>query len=352
MAPIIKVLIGAFVPFFGTVLGAGMVFFLKGSMKPRLQKALLGFAAGFVLATGAIALREILDTVIRAEEDVERVCVYPILASVPDMTLPGKGSKYYGYGKVFAENKRESVIMGKGIGFAAGEAYKLLRTKLQFSFVGEADCRVIGLSGALGGEGKSLTAVNLACALSELGKRVVLMDCDMRCPSLAEKLNLEEASGLSSYLTGQSALEALIRRCDIGENEFSVIPAGQVPPNPVELLSSAQMKRALDELRRANDYVILDLPPVGEVADAMAVARETDGMLLVVRQNDCDRTALENAVRQFEFVEAKILGVVFNCVKENNGGHYNRIYRVKNRKRGYGEYGRNDRSEQSKETGK
>jgi Mrp family chromosome partitioning ATPase len=110
-----------------------------------------------------------------------------------------------------------------------------------------------------------------------------------------------------------------------------VITAGQNPPNPIELLSSDRMKKALELLRKTYDYVILDLPPVCEVSDAMAVAKETDGMLMVVRQNYCDRLALAEFVRQFDFIDARTLGVVFNCADEHGigygKGYYKRYYK-------------------------
>jgi capsular exopolysaccharide synthesis family protein len=120
-----------------------------------------------------------------------------------------------------------------------------------------------------------------------------------------------------------------------------VITAGHNPPNPVELLSSDRMKNALTIMRGAFDYVILDLPPVGEVSDAMAIAKETDGILLVVRQNYCDRVVLAEAARQFDFINAKTLGVIFNCTSEHSGkygkGYYKRYY--KRYYKGYRSYG-------------
>ena len=317
------------------------------------KNTVVGFLLGFVLSVGMIALREIFDITIRTEEDVNQVCKHPILAAVPDMTASGKGGSYYGYGSsrskkgkyttTAQQNKR--AIMGPHISFAAAEAYKLLRTKLQFSFADENDSHVIGLSSALSGEGKSLTAVNLAYTLSQLDKKVLLVDCDMRRPTLAEKMGLLKQPGLSNYLTRQSSLDELIQLCELknGENAFHVITAGQNPPNPVELLSSERMKKALNAMREAYDYVILDLPPVGEVTDALAIAKETDGVLLVVRQNYCDRNALSDAVRQFDFIQSKTLGVVFNCTSEHGGnygkGYYKRYYK------GYGRsYENNDRS--------
>lgn len=172
--------------------------------------------------------------------------------------------------------------------------------------------------------------------MSELGKKVILIDCDMRRPTLAEKLNIQKAPGLSSYLTGQSDLSSLVQWCgsQAGEKSFRVITAGQNPPNPSELLSSERMREGLRILRQEYDYVILDLPPVGEVSDAMTVTGETDGILLVVRENYCDRLVLADTVRQFECIEAKILGVVVNCANENVGKYgksyykkyYNRYY--------------------------
>ena len=320
----------------------------------------IGFMLGFMLTVGVIALREIFDITIRSEEDVTQACKHPILAAVPDMTASSKGSAYYyGYGSSRSKKSKAAAaghqtkrsVMGPNISFAASEAYKLLRTKLQFSFADENDCHVIGLSSALSGEGKSLTAVNLAYTLSQLDKKVLLVDCDMRRPTLAEKLGLQKQPGLSNYLTRQSSLEELVQPCEmeIGENSFQVITAGQNPPNPVELLSSERMKKALETMRKEYDYVILDLPPVGEVTDALAVTKETDGMLLVVRQNYCDRNVLSDATRQFEFINAKTLGVVFNCTSEHSGkgyykGHYKRYYK-RYYSKGYGRsYENNDRS--------
>ena len=317
------------------------------------MNTLVGFLLGFVAMVGIVVLREIFDITIRTEEDVSQVCKHPILAAVPDMTASGKGGSYYGYGSsrskkgkyatTAQQNKR--FLMGPNISFAASEAYKLLRTKLQFSFADENDCHVIGLSSALSGEGKSLTAVNLAYTLSQLDKKVLLVDCDMRRPTLAEKMGLLKQPGLSNYLTRQSSLDELIQLCELknGENAFHVITAGQNPPNPVELLSSARMKKALNAMRGAYDYVILDLPPVGEVTDALAIAKETDGMLLVVRQNYCDRNALSDAVRQFDFIQSKTLGVVFNFTNEH-GGNYGKGYYKRYHKQYGRNYENNDRS--------
>lgn len=308
------------------------------------KNTMIGFLLGFILTIVAIALQSIFDVVIRTEEDVVQSSGLPILTAVPDMNVSSKsGSHYYGYGSernvtknVYATGKqspKHTSLIGGNVGFTASEAYKLLRTKLQFSFAGETGCRVIAVSSAMSGEGKSLTAINLAYTLSELGERVVLIDCDMRRPTLAEKLKINKKPGLSSFLTGQSSLTDLLQYCGIADDEkaFHVIAAGQNPPNPIELLSSAKMDAAIQTLRNHYDYVILDFPPIGEVSDALTVAQKVDGMLLVVRQNYCNRIALSDTIRQFEFVNMKILGVVLNGTTENQGQYGKKYYKQSGR---------------------
>ena len=307
-----------------------------------VNNTLIGFVVGLVAVVGAIVLKEIFDIKIRTEEDITLSCNHPILAAVPDMTAPSKGGYYYyGYGyrrrnsKAVLGSPEDPKLIGAEISFSASEAYKRLRTKLQFSFADEGTSRVIGISSALSGEGKSLSAINLAFTLSQLNKKVVLIDGDMRRPSLATKLSIEKTPGLSGYLSGQHPIDVLIQKCGLNgeEDAFDVVVSGRNPPNPIELLSSEKMLKMLDYLRKKYDYIILDLPPVGEVSDALAVAKITDGMLLVVRQHYCNRIALSDTVRQFAFVDAKILGVVYNCASENSRnygyrkGYYKRYYR-------------------------
>ena len=287
-----------------------------------LLNTMVGFLAGFMLSIAIIVMREILDVTIRAEEDIQRSCDHPVLAAVPDMTAHSKGG-YYSRDRRRRPggNEKETVLVGAGISFAASEAYKLLRTKLQFSFVDDKQCHILGVSSAMAGEGKSLSSVNLAYSLAQLEKRVLLVDCDMRRPSLNAKLPIQKTPGLSNYLTRQVKLEEMVQKFTSADVGFDVIAAGRNPPNPIELLSSKRMLELLEKLRGSYDYIVLDLPPVGEVSDALVAAKLVDGILLVVRQNYCDRRALSNAVEQFSFVDTRVLGVVLNCTTEN-GFHY------------------------------
>ena len=301
------------------------------------KNAIIGMAIGFILSAGFIALREIFDLTIREESDITDITKYPILAEVPDMKAPSKGGYYYDNGKKkrkYGYYKPDSAkdgdkgsktkLFGEDISFAASEAYKLLRTKVQFSFADENDCHVLCTTSALAGEGKSLSSVNLACSLAQLDKKVVLIDCDLRRPSIALKIGVQKSPGLSEYLTRHVHSDDIIQKFSSGSSiEFDVIPAGKIPPNPMELLSSARMEKIINKFKEVYDYIILDLPPVEEVSDALVAAKLADGILVVIRQNYCNRLAVENAVKQLEFVNAKILGIVYNATSDNGfGGKY------------------------------
>lgn len=299
----------------------------RPSSPSNTKNTFLGMIVGLLISVGIIVIREILDITIKTEDDITHCCDYPILAAVPDMMENTKGG-YYSYGGGVKESSGKNKIIGDGISFAASESYKLLRTKLQFSFVDEINCPIIGVSSAMAGEGKSLSSINLAFSLSQLEKRILLIDCDMRRPSIGAKLRIQKAPGLSNYLTGQNEMDDVIQRYSTESKEsFDVIVAGINPPNPIELLSSTTMKNALEVLRERYDYIIVDLPPVGEVSDAMVAAKFVDGILLVVRQDYCNTASLNSAVSQFEFIESRILGVVMNCVSEKSGKYGKKYYK-------------------------
>lgn len=307
------------------------------------NNAFVGIAIGFGLSAGIIALYVMFDLTIRTDEDITQVCKHPILAEVPDMTAPTKGGYYYANGKKKkkygaygkTQSKGENVsLFGENISFAASEAYKLLRTKIQFSFADENDCHVLCTTSALAGEGKSLSSINLACSLAQLDKKVLLIDCDLRRPSIAKKVGIQRAPGLSDYLTRHVHSGDIVQSFANGNStKFDIVAAGRIPPNPMELLGSARMEKIVNKFKDVYDYIILDLPPVEEVSDALVAAKLADGVLMVVRQDYCNRAAIENALKQLEFVNAKVLGVIFNATYEDgigrkyyNGKYYGKKY--------------------------
>lgn len=210
--------------------------------------------------------------------------------------------------------EEEKKTFGEGLNFASAEAFRLLRTNvlfaLPFSSLAEGQtCRVIGLTSSLSGEGKSTTALNLAYVLAETGRKVLLIEGDMRLPTITTRLGLEKKAGLSNLLVGMCREEDVVRPSGIQENLW-LISAGETPPNPTELLGSGRMGSAVKTLGKDFDFIILDLPPVNEVSDALVVSRLTHGMIMVVRQNYATRSSVAEAMRQLNQTNVKLLGFV------------------------------------------
>lgn len=211
--------------------------------------------------------------------------------------------------KALAEQQE---ILANKLNFASQEAYKLLRTNLMFSTCDEEKCKIIGLTSALRGEGKSTTAINLSYVLAEANKKTLLIEADMRLPRIQRLLQFQETVGLSNVLAGVNKLKEAIR-CGVFWDTLSILPSGEIPPNPSELLSSMKMKHILSTLAEDYDYIIIDLPPITAVSDGLAISTLLSDMIVVVRPDYCDRHALADAMRQMEFLNVKILGFVMNC---------------------------------------
>jgi len=229
--------------------------------------------------------------------------------------------------------EREHMI-ASNMSFAAMESYKLLRTNLLFSFSGSEGARVIGMTSSFRGEGKSLTSVNLAYTLAVSGRKVLLIEGDMRLPALASRLGLRTSPGLSNLLVGVSnnTIQSFYVKEEKNANTvFDVLVSGDVPPNPSELLGSNHMQSLLATLRNHYEYIILDLPPVTAVTDALVACKLVDGMVVVVRNNRATRRSLAETIRQLKLVDAHILGFVFNGASDSGTGYYKgkKYYRYK-----------------------
>lgn len=206
--------------------------------------------------------------------------------------------------------------------FMMREAYKALRTNVAFSLPGN-DAKCIAVTSGSRGEGKSYNSVNLAISFAQIGKKVILLDCDMRLPTVASKLGIKAKPGLSDYLVGQAELEDILRRDVEG---VDVIPAGNIPPDPTGLLESVQLEELMTQMREYYDYIIIDLPPVNTVADAAIVSRCIDGFLLVVRHGNTVNKDITEMLRQLRMVGAKILGFLYNDVPVEGKRYYYRYY--------------------------
>lgn len=221
------------------------------------------------------------------------------------------------------QGSREQIC--ENLNFAAKEAFKRLRTNVIMSF-GEEDtgCHIIGVTSAQPSEGKSTVSVNLAYSLAELGKRVLLVDADMRRPSINIKLGMTLAPGLSNLLGSTNSISAALQKYSSSTSKaaFNVIPGGDIPQNPSELLNSKRMEQLLSALSSAYDYLIIDLPPVGAVTDAVSISKKTDGMIVVMRENNCPRSVLSDCIDQLKFAHVNILGFVINGALEGAGKKY------------------------------
>jgi capsular exopolysaccharide synthesis family protein len=190
----------------------------------------------------------------------------------------------------------------------AAEQYRQLRTRLSHA-EGATALRTILITSPQKGEGKSVTAANLALTMAqELQRRVVLVEADLRKPSLQQLFGLPAGAGLADYLSGACELREAMKF--LPDHNLTVIPGGTAPANPAELLGSTAMRRLLDQLRSRFDRVILDTPPVLPLADVAVLAPIVDGTLLVVRAGVTPKPAIENALRAFD--SSHLLGVVLN----------------------------------------
>ena len=234
-----------------------------------------------------------------------------------------------------ARNNKKSMFMPndpktlhKNLEFTATEQYKILRANLSFTIPENVKCPVIGVTSSIRGEGKSTTAVNLSYVLAENGKKVLLIDGDLRIPSIAKKMGIESTPGLTNLLMRFESRQLVSFQSSILENWY-IIPAGNIPPNPSELLGSAKMEKLLEILSEEFDYIIIDLPPVNIVSDALAISRYITGMILVVREEYTEKKELEACSRQLELSNVKVLGCVMNGAKTGSGsyGKYRRYYK-------------------------
>lgn len=210
------------------------------------------------------------------------------------------------------KSHRKLFTVGSDAPFQFTEAYKSLRTNLEFLST-SGNCKTILITSSVPEEGKTNVAVNLAITLASSGKRVVLVDCDMRKSAVSRYLRIPRSrTGLTNVITSheENALaSALIRMKDTG---ITVLPVGTIPPNPAELLASSATEKIFKALQNAFDYVIVDTPPVSVVTDAAVLCRVADGVLLVVRPGVTTIQGAQLSKKNLEAVDAHILGVIMN----------------------------------------
>lgn len=203
------------------------------------------------------------------------------------------------------------------------EAYRTLRTNIQFSSLDKKLKKIVVTSSGPN-EGKTTTALNLAVTLAQNGHKIILLDCDMRKPSIHKRLKMSNMTGISDILVGEVLLNKAINKGPV-EN-LDIITSGTRPPNPAELLSSQRMLGFLEELEKEYEYIIIDTPPVLMVTDAQVLSKYADGTLLVVASGEAEKDAVKRAKELLDKVEANIIGVVLNKLDTSRRGYYGYYY--------------------------
>ena len=263
----------------------------------------LAAVLGLLLGMGLAVARELLDTSLTTSDDIGDVTDAPILGNIASDE---------------AANLAPLTVLSSATPWA--EAFRVLRTNMQYVEVDEEQ-KVIVMTSALPGEGKSTTAINLALTTAMAGQRVVLVEADLRRPLMAGRLGLDGAVGTTNVLIGKVSLaDALQRYADTG---LQVLTCGPIPPNPSELLQSHAMESLLADLRRDFDVIIIDAPPLLPVTDAALLAAQADGAVVVVRHGRTTRDQLQHSLERLEAVDAKALGVVINLApsRKNRTGY-------------------------------
>src|SRR6202030_2938455 len=290
---------------------------------------------GLTSGVGLAFLLEGLDNTVRTTEQAQMISGLPPLGMIPmgsRSAREGNNPK-----RLVIATSKEAVELVTQVRPQSqmAESYRALRTSLLLSHLG-APPKVIMVTSALPQEGKTTTSINCAVVLAQKGVRVLLIDADLRRPSIHKTLGMGPHSGLSNVLTGSTTLERAISRTPILPNLF-VLAAGTPPPNPAELLASSNMKDLLIQLREQYDHIVIDTPPSLSVTDAVVLSPRADAVVLVIRSAQTTKVALRRSCDLLTQVNARVCGVLLNAVdlaspdyyyyyeyQAKYGGHYYR----------------------------
>ena len=316
--------------------------------RPSLSRNLtLGFGAGLLAGIALAFLLHYMDRTLKSTEEIERLLEVPILAVVPDVSGEGSGRRFggYGYGYGYGASASATKPRRKRSGvhkvepgdvriellphlrprFAVSEAYRSLRTALLLSTAEEL--RVVAVTSAVPGEGKTSTALNLAIVMAQLGRKVLLVDGDLRKPRLHEVFTVSNQSGLVHFLTHAAGLEEIAQPTEVPQ--LWLAPAGPVPPNPSELLASERMGEFMTWARESFDIVIFDPAPTLAVPAAILIGRRSDGVVLCLRSGYVQRRDARACRDRLRQADVRVLGAVLNRSRAGEGryhGNYGRSY--------------------------
>ncbi|KRC87492.1 capsular biosynthesis protein [Terrabacter sp. Root85] len=259
------------------------------------RNLMLGALLGLALGVGLALLRHTLDTKVRTEEDIKALSKRPILGDIPMVKSVKNGLL-----------SLESDPHGRH-----AESIRRLRTNILFVDVTTGGHSFV-VTSSVPGEGKTTTTINLALAMADAGSKVLLIDGDLRNPSVASTMGLDGSFGLTTLLLGQADTDDVIQRWR--ETTLHVLPAGPVPPNPSELLGSEPMEVLFGKLSHDYDFILVDSPPVVPVIDAVLINKLTHGLIMVVGAERTKKRDLASAVQSLETVDAPVAGFALNMV--------------------------------------
>lgn len=288
----------------------------------------LGLAGvmGIALAAGLIYLLEMLDYTFKKPEDVERQLELNVIGAVPKFEGGKRGKNKTKDQKQLEQDYLKNLITKNDPKAPASEAFREIRTNLHYMSVDKELKTLVVTSPSLG-EGKTVTAVNMAVALAKSGKSVLVIDADLRKPKVHHYFGIENDKGLTNIIKGdidEKEVNSLTLR---GIPNLSVIPSGPIPPNPAEILSSNKMKQFLENLKGKYDVIIIDTPPVGQVTDAAILAGIADGTILVFACNQTRIDMAKRAKKALASVNSNIIGTVLTKLDTGRAKYYNYEYK-------------------------
>jgi capsular exopolysaccharide synthesis family protein len=307
--------------------------FSPNKQRTLFMALLLGIGGGI----GLIFALNYLDNSVKSPEEVEKLLHVPSLGFVP--ATGTKVSQSY-YGNYYSDRKKQQgdqriktveMVNLKDPESSFAEHYRNIRTSLLLS-TPEQPPKTFVVTSALPQEGKTATAINLAIAFTQLGKKVAVVDCDLRRPRVHKIFRVKNTVGLTSFLVGRSRIEDVIQRYP-GEPNLHIIASGPIPPNPVELVISKAMKEAMAGLRQHYDFIFIDAPPLMGIQDAILLGEHADGILLVAWGGKTPRKTIAKAKTEIEKFNIKLFGVILNKVNMRRFSYAYSSYHYK-----YGEY--------------
>ena len=308
---------------------------------PNIRKnTMAGFAAAFMLIMTIIILTDFFDNTIKDSETLTNEYKKAIIGEI----------QQFGDEKKKKSNEDDNIkLTEKELPFHIVESYKSIRTNITFS-LSTFDRKIFAVSSANPGDGKSTTSANIAIVMAQSGSKVLLIDADMRKSVQHKIFGIKNKKGLSSAVSKMSVLEDCIQKNVM--DKLDILTAGPVPPNPSELLVSEQMTTILNELSKKYDVIIIDTPPVNVVTDAMELAKNISGIIMVVRYAVTTYENLTAAIKKIEFAQMNLFGFILNGIESKLHGRYHKSKYGSNgyyeKGYGYGYYGNNSETDNTR----